>query len=470
MYSRKNTKFALYNKFESIEDYVKMLEAAIDLTIIGFVITDGKGNIIRINSAYKKVSGYEPEAMLGKNLRDIDKIDETPSATMRVINSKKPLIEEMHHSNGRSFMNYAVPYFNTAGDIEYVISTLIDTTDINITKTELARNKYTNEQLNSRIKELEEQLKNNSKIVYKSRIMKNLIETCNKISRYDSTVLISGESGVGKEVVANYIHENSDRAICPYIKINCASIPDALIESEFFGYEAGAFTGASIKGKIGLVELANGGTLLLDEVTEMPLALQSKFLRFLQEGEFYRVGGKEVIKTNVRIIAASNRNLEQMVQDGLFREDLYYRLNVIPLRIPSLKERVEDIPLLIHYFLKQFNDKYNTKKSINNDVINIMVQKNYKGNIRELSNQVERLLLLSEDEVVLEDIFKIFDFSNDLMYAPSDTSLKSMVENYEKDILKKYISIYKTTSQTAKILKTDQSTISRKLKKYNIPH
>lgn len=455
--------------FDSLEEYIKMMDALVDTTPIGYVITDSQGNVLRMNPAHKKITDYNLESMLGLNLGDLDKVEETKSACMKVIRTKSPVIEEQYCVNGRSYMVYANPFFDDDNELKYVICTVLDATEIIITRQKLKENQQINESLNLRIKELETQLNQSNLVIHKSKCMNQILDICRRIANYNSTVLITGDSGTGKELIARYIYECSSRRNAPYIKVNCASIPDNLMESEFFGYESGSFTGAHTKGKKGLIELADHGTLLLDEVAELPLTLQSKFLRFLQEGEFYRIGGKTPIKTDVRIIAATNKNLEDLVETGKFREDLYYRLNILPIKVPSLSSRREDIPILIDYFVKNFNKQYGTNKHISNEVLNIMVQMEYKGNVRELNNTVERLLLLSGDEIVLDDALKILPLKQqNSPLIHSAYSLKEIMEKYEKDILSQYLETYKTATRIAQILKTDQTTISRKLRKYDL--
>lgn len=244
-----------------------------------------------------------------------------------------------------------------------------------------------------------------SSIIGNSEQMQEIFKVITKIAQSTSTVMVWGESGTGKELVAYEIHRNSKRAQKPFIKINCAAIPATLIESEFFGYERGAFTGA-VASKPGRFELAHEGTFFLDEVAEMPLEMQVKLLRVLQEQEFERVGGVNTIRVDVRIIAATNKELEAEVKAGRFREDLYYRLNVVPIHLPPLRERREDIDLLVGYFLKQFNERL--KKgivSITSDAMSALRSYRWPGNIRQLENMLERMILMSDGQVLdVEDL------------------------------------------------------------------
>ena len=235
----------------------------------------------------------------------------------------------------------------------------------------------------------------------KSDAIKNTVKNAIKVSKFDCTVLITGESGVGKEMIAKIIYSHSKRVDSPYVRLNCASIPENLLESELFGYEKGAFTGAYKGGKTGLWEMAAGGIILLDEIGELPLMLQAKLLRVLQENEFYRVGGTVPIQSDVRVLAITNKNLAKMVSEGKLREDLYYRLNVFPIYVPALRYRKDDIPDLISVFVHSYNKKFNLNKRIDRDVIDRMAEFNWKGNIRELENFVQRLLIESDHDLSL---------------------------------------------------------------------
>lgn len=238
------------------------------------------------------------------------------------------------------------------------------------------------------------------RIISASKRMQEIFDIIEKVAPTTATVLIAGESGTGKELIASAIHHKSDRKDKPYIKINCGAIPENLLESELFGYEKGAFTGAQNR-KAGRFDRAQGGTLFLDEIGELPMSLQVKILRVLQEHEFERVGGTEVINANVRILAASNRNLDKMVREGTFREDLLYRLKVIPIEIPALRERKEDVPLLINYFIEKFCGEMNKSSiHIEKEVLNILQEYDYPGNVRELENIIERLVILSVDNLI----------------------------------------------------------------------
>jgi len=464
-----NNEYTSHDSFNAKEDYLEMLEAAIEESEIGYLIADAKGKVIKVNQAQINITGQEASYNIGRNMREVQVEDQAPSATVMVCDTLKPVKIEQNLPNGRSYLVYANPYFDSNGYLKYVISNLLDTTEINKTKESLERIKNDNLLLNIQIKELlRNKVEPQSKIIHQSRIMRQLLLLCDKVAQFDSNILLMGESGVGKERIAEYIFERSNRNCKPFVKINCASIPDHLLESELFGYEAGSFTGATSKGKKGILENANEGTLLLDEISEFALPLQAKLLRFLQEGEFYRVGGTKPIATDVRIIASSNKDLSALVSDGVFREDLYYRLNVIPILVPPLREREEDIPLLIGYFVKKFNEKHNLKKSFDIEAINTLMEYPFRGNVRELQNTIERILVLSENEIVsAKDVTSIvIGIKEELL--DEELSLKEMMRKYEQKVLKHYLSKYKTEESIGKVLKISQSTVYRKLGLHNI--
>jgi len=322
-----------------------------------------------------------------------------------------------------------------------------------------------NRKLKKRLKELEELLEFD--IVAQSPVMKRIVEIARKVANFDTTVLITGESGVGKEVLARYIHGKSRRKDKPFVAVNCASIPESLLEAELFGYEKGAFTGAYTSRK-GLIEEANGGTLFLDEVGELPLSLQPKILRFLQEKELKPLGSTKVKKVNVRVICATNRNLEDLVKEGKFREDLYYRLNVIRIHIPPLRERKEDILPLALFFIKKLSKKYGIQeKKLSPSAVKELLSYEWKGNVRELENVIERTLLLTEGDTI-EKIFLDVPFlerceSKKYTLKP----YKQAKEEFERDYLKKLMEISEgNISKASRISGKTRAEIYRLLKKY----
>lgn len=443
-----------------------LMRTIFDLSQVGVYVTDGEGVVLKVNEVHEKITGHTPEEVLGKRTEDIPRGAMEKSGTLAVLRTGKPAKLHQSLKNGHSYFVYAFPSFDAEGKIKYVISNLVDTTEINNVKKQLQQSESEKQALTQRIMSLEKRTLLDRAFISTSESMASLLETCTRVAAFDSTVLITGESGTGKELIADYIFTNSLRTEKPFVKINCSSIPEALLESELFGYEAGSFTGANSKGKKGLFEIADHGTVFLDEVGELPMTLQSKLLRFLQEGEFLHIGGIKPIKVDVRLIAATNRDLEKMIERGAFRQDLYYRLNVIPIHIPPLSKRREDIPPLIQSFLREMNERYGMSKFLSSEVVAYLSQRDYPGNVRELKNLVERIFLLSpENKVTLQDLSLILQEN---VVSPAHT-LQEMMDAYEKEILRRCLSEYRTTSRVGEVLRVSQPTISRKLRKYRIP-
>jgi transcriptional regulator with PAS, ATPase and Fis domain len=305
-------------------------------------------------------------------------------------------------------------------------------------------------------------------IITKNAIMRDRVETALQLARVDSTVLILGETGVGKELLAQMIHRASKRSKFPFVRVNCAAIPPLLLEAELFGYESGAFTGASREGRKGLLELAEGGTLFLDEIGELPLAMQPKILRAIQDHEITRVGGKKAILLNVRILAATNRDLDSMVKEKKFREDLYYRLNVVPIVLPPLRERPEDIQPLVDEFLARFNHQFGYQKWIHPDVAKELSSHSWPGNARELQNLIERLVVTTrDDQISVESLRRCFSVHEKLK-GDKRSCLKAMLESEERRMLEETWRIAGSTRKVSTLLGISQSAVVKKLNKYGI--
>ncbi|MEN6348327.1 MAG: sigma 54-interacting transcriptional regulator [Syntrophomonas sp.] len=359
-------------------------------------VTDGRGNVILCNPATGKLLDVDPQSLIGKNV--IDFVGEgiyDRSIVLESLKARAVYTGVLKNRHGTNILCTATPIFDNNGDISLVI---VNSRDQDIVEKYLealenerekaARYKIAAEYLNE--KNLDPYL-----VVAKSKKMRDVVENSTNIAKSDSTVMLFGESGSGKEVIAKYIHRQSPRAKEPFIPVNCAAIPSELLESEFFGYVSGAFTGASAKGKPGIFEVAHKGTLFLDEIGELPLPMQSKLLRVIETGQVQRLGSTNVFQTNIRLIAATNRDLQSMVDQKLFRSDLYYRLNVIPLYLPPLRERPEDVLVLAEKFVEEFNRKYLLKKELTPNAIRNLLDYNWPGNVRELRNVIERLVVTS---------------------------------------------------------------------------
>jgi len=447
------------------EELQEIIESSYD----GMWITDGQGNSLHINSAYERISGIKREELLGRNMRElVDKGYFSDSVTLHVL-EKKERVTMMHEirNTGKRVLITGNPIFNEAGDIERVVTNVRDITELIKLKRDLEDKEKQAARYQNELAQLRS-LRGDDDIVVESAQMRHIFDLATWVGQVDSTVLVLGESGVGKEVVAQTIVRSSERRDEAFIKVNCGAIPESLLESELFGYEKGSFTGADKKGKPGMFELAHKGTILLDEVSEIPLNLQVKLLRVIQEQEFMRVGGTKPILLDVRIIAASNKNLEELVHRGGFREDLYYRLNVIPITVPPLRDRRDDVPPLIDHFLRKFNEKYHLSKSFRYEVVERLLEYSWPGNVRELQNIVERMVVLSRDEEIGVDsvpmqIKPLLETERHFYVdVPDVIPLKEALFQVEKKLIIKALQKYGTTRRAADALGVDQSTVVRK--------
>lgn len=459
------------------------LEDLLQSSLVGINITDGEGRVLFLNDIHRKITGHDPRLYLGRTMKEIvedNLISE--SATQIALEKKKTVfINQVSSHKNKYFQVKSVPLMNDKGEILYVLNYLLDASELIKLRDKLEKAEKNNERLITSNELLRQKLNQSGEIIYRSKKMERVVEMATRVAECDASVLITGPSGSGKEVIANLIHSYSRRSKGPFIKINCAAIPEQLLESELFGYEPGAFSGGNPKGKKGLIESAQDGTLLLDEIGELPLPLQSKLLRVLQTQKVRHIGSNKGIEVNFRLLAATNANLKEMIEEKTFREDLYYRLNVIDIVIPGLNERREDIVPLLNHFLDLNNEKYHAKKIFSNDALKFLAGCSYRGNVRELRNVVERMVIMSsEDEITLSDASIAFAAMNvneqglpveaveteDFIFG--EGSLKEKVAAYERKLLQQYMAKYKSGAKVAEILQTDQSTISRKCKKYNI--
>jgi transcriptional regulator with PAS, ATPase and Fis domain len=388
------------------------------------------------------------------------------TVTERVLQSKDVVTRLNRTKTGRILLVTGRPILDEAGNIYLVIVTGRDVTELVELRQEVEQKKEVVRRYRQELECLRNKYFCDSEVVVQSREMQNVIEFCHRVALADAPVLILGESGVGKEVVAHLIHRVSSRANKPFISVNCSAIPAPLVESELFGHERGSFTGANQKGKAGLFEVANGGTIFLDEIGEIPLADQAKLLHVLETREVRRLGATKPIKVDVRIIAATNRDLKTMVKEGKFREDLYFRLNVFPITVPPLRQRRDDIVPLILYFLDIFSHKYGTKKKLTTEALNALVAYDWPGNVRELRNLLERLMVIVEDTYIElhhlpEEIQSHYQPSNRAQQQPQ--TFMEVISAIEKDILEKALQTYGSTRRAAQALGLTQSTFVRKL-------
>lgn len=437
----------------------------------GIFITDSEANVLRINKSYERITGVSWSEFCGKNMREVvEKGIISCSSSLKVLEQKKTVTMQQEFITGKKAFVTAKPVFDDNGEISMVVTNVRDITELERLKDELEENKNLAQIYFTELEELKKQLIKNEDIVARDKKMIEVVYMLKKIASVNTTILLLGETGVGKEVAAKYIHKHSKRKEKQFIKINCGAIPENLIESELFGYEKGSFTGAKKEGSLGIFEEASGGTLFLDEIGELPLNMQVKLLRVLQEGEVTRIGGVIPRKVDVRIIAATNRNLEEMIKAKKFREDLYYRLNVLPINIPPLRERRGDIIPLIKYFISFFNSKYEFEKHLSNEAIEVLYNYNWYGNIRELKNIIERVVVLSSDNIITKEnlpksILSQFE-ENKENILDTIMPLKEAVAIVEKNLIEKSYKKHGNVRAAAKELGIDPATFVRKRKKY----
>ena len=457
----------IYNKYE--ENYFDFKEITNNL-FDGIYISDGTGKTLFINEAYSRITGIKAEEVIGKNVKELlEKGVYKGAVTLDVIEKKKRVskIGEITR-NKKELLITGSPLFDDKGNVKMVVINNRDITELKELEKKLEKMKDNSLKKEEEIKFLRNRQISNKKIVNESQSMKEILTLIENISSTDVTVLITGESGTGKEIIADEIYYKSSRYGKPFIKVNCAAIPGELLESELFGYVKGAFTGSDKNGKIGLFELAETGTILLDEIGDMPLKLQTKLLRVLQTKEIMKIGDTKPIKLDIRVIAATNQNLLELIKNGKFREDLYYRLNVLPINIEPLRKRKEDIKSLILEFLNSYTKKYNKKIYICNEAIERIKDYNWPGNIRELENFIERLVVVNTDGRIEKESIDYLLFNKENTLEQEEYNLKEIVAKIEKKVIEKALKKFGSTRHASDYLKIDQSTIVKKCKKLNI--
>lgn len=421
-------------------------------------IWDSNYKLLYINNACERHYGLKKEDMIGRDYYDfIEKDYWYPLLLPYVYNEKIPVKTTQNTHIGTTITSIVVPIFDEKGEIEYVVSSVRDgIEDIHFfTVDEIERKKYEERHISS------------SSMLYKSSIMEEIMELAYKLSDVESPIIISGESGVGKTLLARVINNSGKRKDKPFITVNCGAIPKDLMESELFGYKEGSFTGAKKQGKEGLFDAADGGTLLLDEISELPYLLQAKLLHVVQNKEFMPIGSSKMKKVDVRIIAATNKNLEKLVEAGNFREDLFYRLSVFEINIPPLRDRKEDIELLAFYFLNQFNETYKKNHQLSKETLNIFSEYSWRGNTRELSHLIERLVVTVNDFTIEPKHLpsSLFEIRRNNSTSNKE-SFDEMIDEFKRDIIVEAYNKYKSSRKVAKELKISQSKAARLIRQY----
>lgn len=430
----------------------------------GFFITDGEGRVLKVNKAYEEMSGIKGEEILGSNVKELEGKMISYSASLITIRSGKPMtIEQTFYRTGRKAYISSTPIFDDNGNIVMIVSNTRDFQMIEDLRRELSQKNEQVLEYEERMKTIAQQNVNQSQLLVNDPKMYDTIYKALKVSDKDTTVLIQGETGTGKEMLANFIHQNSLRKDKIMLCLNCGAISKDLIETELFGYVGGAFTGGLPKGKPGYFEIADGGTLFLDEIGELPFNVQMKLLRTLQEKEIIRVGAGKTKKVDVRVIAATNRDLMKMVEQNEFRADLYYRLNVVNIEIPPLRERKQDIIPLADLFLKRFNDKFKTNKSLSAYSYKMLEDYEWPGNVRELKNTIEKMVILSDEDIISAADIEKQESRFTVEHSEIETvNLKEILEQIELQYINDYYGAYKTLEKAAVKLGVNVKTLSRR--------
>ncbi|HGM3463232.1 TPA: sigma-54 interaction domain-containing protein, partial [Clostridioides difficile] len=438
-----------------IEDIIEHIDEVV-------VVFNKDGVIEKMNTVSDEILPFKRTEVLGRNITDLVRqgLVEEP-IILNMLKVKKKIYRNIVYPDGKLIAYTAVPRWDSKGKLKGGVLTGRDI---------------------SRVIKLESQIKysdisEDTEYISQSKIMDNIKKVVKRAAASDSSIFINGESGVGKEIIARTIYKYSSRRDKPFIAINCGAIPNELLESEFFGYEEGSFTGAKKKGKKGLFEEANGGTIFLDEIGELPMQMQKKLLRVIQENTITRIGGSKPIKIDVRYISATNISHEDLRNNLKFRQDLYYRLSVIPVKIPPLRERKEDIVPLVNYFLKLYNEKYNREVEVSPKVIELLEEYSWPGNIRELKNIIERFVVLSAKNIIGEDEFNML-INLDMIDNETDDlspivvngimNLNDAYKIVDQIMISKAINKYGSITKAAEVIGIYPSTIHRKIKSGHI--
>ena len=452
-------------------------ETLLNSSMYSIWILDGEGNVLRVNPAAEELVGIKAADVIGQNIVKLaEKGIINEALTPYVLTAKKPVKKVLHVlKTDKYIMASGTPVFDASGNIILVVVNEYDITMLNTLKSQLEKMRSVAEQYKDELADLSLRELKKYGIIAKSQEMRQVIRIALKLARLEmSNILILGESGTGKGLIAKYIHENSARKKNAFIQLNCAALPESLLEAELFGFEKGAFTGARTKGKIGLFELAQGGTLFLDEIGDIPLAVQAKLLKCLEDHEILRLGGLKPIQIDCTIIAATNRRLERRVLQKKFREDLYHRLNTFNVYIPPLRKRPEDILELAYHYLDEYNQTFGFHRRLSPQAVTRLQSHRFSGNVRELKNMLKNAVVMSDQDT-------INGFSASTIGTPAkeeshttgeipDTgsSLTAQLNQHEKRILENALRHCQSTRQMAQYLGTNQSKIVRSLKKYGL--
>ncbi|MBU1452096.1 MAG: sigma 54-interacting transcriptional regulator [Proteobacteria bacterium] len=453
------------------EDLIQeQFEAIFNSSFDGIWICDGQGRILRCNPAAERMNGIKVSDYIGQFVDSLvtHGVIKDKTVTSEVLRHKRQvtMMQEVR-TTGKKLLVTGSPIFDGSGNVVLVVTNDRDITELDNLRHQLLEKEARAQRYESELLKRDLEKSATYEVVGNSPLVRGMLAAASHVAPFKTTVLLTGESGTGKGLLANAIHRLSGRHGKPFTRIDCGAIPATLFESELFGYEGGAFTGAKAGGKIGLLELADQGTIFLDEIALIPMEVQHKLLRFLEKGEMIRVGGSGSIRVSARVVTATNLDLEVEVAAGRFREDLYYRINVVPIHVPSLKERAEDIPLLAGHFLKRFNKKHGNAKEISAPVLENLMQYDWPGNVRELENLLERLVVMSRGHVI-----ELVDLPSKMIRRVSQmdagaqlargNNLKNAVREFEQAMITLALAKYGTQARAAEVLGVSQATVARK--------
>ena len=466
-------------KLESFDLVDRQFKTVFESSSDGIWICDKNGRVVLINRASEKLGGIKREDIIGTKVSDLVKKKRLYSnyVTDEVIETRRMVSQLQHVKNTKkTVLCTGIPVFDRNGQVSMVVINERDITQLEALKVQLEETRKEKDRYKNELTELSMLELKKQKVVSESDQMREILKTALKLARLEVTdILLLGESGTGKGLLAKFIHNNSKRKTKPFIQINCAALPETLLEAELFGYEKGAFSGAREQGKPGLFELAHEGTLFLDEIGELPFSVQAKLLKYLDDHKVQRLGGIKPKSIDCIIIAATNQDIENLVRQKKFRKDLFYRLNILTIKIPPLRERPEDIFELANSFLRHYNRKYKQKKKLNPLALSLLQSYSFAGNVRELKNIIKKAVVMSEgdviDTVILSSIGKeVLEDRWEVRCSDKKiNNLADMLSALEKEMLKNAMRHCKSTREMAKFLNISQPTVVRKLKKHRLP-
>jgi PAS domain S-box-containing protein len=461
----------------NIKEMNLQFQAVLDHSYYGIYILDGRGTVLKVNAVAADLIGLKKEAVIGINIRDLVKKGVIENAlTPSILKSKKPLTRPLYVKKSNKYiMASGLPVLDESGNVLFVVVIEHDMTIVRELRKQLEQARQVAETIKNELSDRNLLELKNRDIIADAPAMKQVLTILLKLAKLDaSNILITGESGTGKGLLSKFVHSNGIRKNKPFISINCATLPEMLLEAELFGYEKGAFTGASDSGKAGLFELANKGTIFLYEIGDLPFSVQAKVLKCLDDGEIRRLGGTEAIKVNCIVIAATNHDLEELVRQKKFRQDLYFRLNIFPLEIPPLRERREDIHNMSMFYLKKYNAVYQQNKHFSENCIEELQTYDFPGNVRELKNIIKNAVVIKEDD----ELVKIIPAGRNKLKPEERTStsikpkggrgINEELFEFEHKMLEKALHKFDSTRDLADYLRISQSTVVRKLKKHGL--